>query len=96
VRLPWQDQGRAISEACKLGGTVIAGNETEAAVSRASLSSSASNTAFVISSANNGMPSVRSIMFCLTLSASGLLPVTPAIMAAISRSSSRFRVSAVT
>ena len=63
---------------------------------RASPSLSASSTAFVISSTNSGMPSVRSIMSCLMLSGSGLLPVTRSIMAAISRSPSRLRVSAVT
>ena len=40
---------------------------------------SASNTAFVISSTNNGMPSVRSTMSRLIRAGSGLLPVTPSI-----------------
>ncbi len=54
----------------------------------------ASKTAFVISSTNSGMPSVRSIMSCLTVANSGLLPVTRSIIAAISRSPSRLRLSA--
>ena len=58
------------------------------------VSLSASNTAFVIS--YSGTPSVRSIMFCLMLSGMGLLPVTPSIMAAISRSPSRLSMRAVT
>ena len=45
----------------------------------------ASSTAFVISSTNSGMPSVRSTMSCLTLAGSDLLPVTRSIRAAISR-----------
>ena len=49
----------------------------------------ASNTAFVISSTNSGIPSVRSIMSNLMLAGSGLLPVTRSIMAAISQSPSR-------
>ena len=53
---------RAISEACKLAGTARAEDGTAAAVWRASPSLSASNTAFVISSTNSGMPSVRSTM----------------------------------
>ena len=56
----------------------------------------ASNTAFVISSTNSGMPSVRSTMSCLISAGSGLLPVTRSIIAAISRSPSRLRVRAVT
>src|SRR5271168_3534492 len=51
---------RAISEACRLAGTARVGDGTAAAVCRASPSVSASNTAFVISSTNRGMPSVRS------------------------------------
>ena len=49
----------------------------------------ASNTAFVISSTNSGMPSVRSMMSCRTLAGQGLLPMTRSIMAATSRSPSR-------
>jgi len=52
---------RAISDACRLAGTVMAGAGTAAAVRRASPSLPASSTALVISSANNGMPSVRSM-----------------------------------
>jgi hypothetical protein len=51
---------RAISEACKLAGTARAGDGIAAAVCRASPSLPASSTAFVISSTNNGIPSVRS------------------------------------
>ena len=64
-----------------------------AAVCSAAPSPAASNTAFVISSTNRGMPSVRSIMSCLTLAGSGLLPETRSIIAAISRSPSRLSVS---
>ena len=67
-----------------------------ATVRSATSSPPASNTAFVISSTNSGMPSVRSIMSCLSLSGSGLLPVTRSIIAAISRSPRRLRLSAVT
>ena len=45
---------RAISEACRLGGTDKAGDGTAAAVRCASPSLSASITAFVISSTNSG------------------------------------------
>src|SRR5262249_3236300 len=47
---------------------------TEAAVRRASVSLSASSTAFVISSTNRGMPSVRSMMSCRMLTGMDLLP----------------------
>jgi hypothetical protein len=67
----------AISETCRLAGTARAGGGTAAAVCCASPSLSASNTAFVISSTNNGMPSVRSTMSRLICAGSGLLPVTP-------------------
>ncbi len=87
---------RAINEACKLAGTAKAGDGTAAAVCRASPSLSASSTAFVISSTNRGMPSVRSIMSRLMFAGSGLLPVTPSISAVISRSPSRLMLSAVT
>ena len=60
---------RAISEACRLAGTAIVDEATAAAVFRASTSLSASSTAFVISSTNSGMPSVRSTMSCLMLAA---------------------------
>ena len=53
---------RAISEACRLAGTARAGDGTAAAVCCASPSLSASSTAFVISSTNSGMPSVRSMI----------------------------------
>ena len=67
---------RAISEACRLAGTARAGDGTAAAVRRASPSLSASSTAFVISSTNSGMPSVRSMMSCRMLAGSSLLPTT--------------------
>ena len=56
---------RAISEACRLGGTANAGNGTDVAVRRASSSPSASKTAFVISSANKGTPSSRTLSSAL-------------------------------
>ena len=65
---------RAISEACRLAGTVRAGDGTAAAVFRASPSLSASSTALVISSTNSGMPSVRSIISCRIVSGSAWLP----------------------
>ena len=73
----------------ELAGTARAGDGTAATVCRASPSLSASNTALVISSTNSGMPSVRSMMSCRMLAGSALLPATPSIMAAISRSASR-------
>ena len=57
---------------------------------------SASSTAFVISSTNSGMPSVRSMMSCRMFAGRGLLPTTPSIIASMSRSASRLMVSAVT
>ena len=60
---------RAINEACRLAGTTKHGDGIVATSARARLRSSASNTAFVISSTNSGMPSVRSTMSCLILSA---------------------------
>ena len=56
---------RAIREACKLAGTAKAGDGIAAAACPAAPSLPASRTALVISSTNNGMPSVRSIMSCL-------------------------------
>src|SRR5271163_2870553 len=50
----------AISEACKLAGTARLGDGIAAIVRAATLSLPASITALAISSANNGMPSVRS------------------------------------
>jgi hypothetical protein len=78
-----------MSHACRLAGTAKAGGGTAAAVCRAALSLSASKTAFVVSSTNRGMPSVRSIMSCLTLGESSLFPVMLSMMAALSRSPSR-------
>ena len=57
---------RAISDACKLAGTARAGDGTAATVRRAAPSLSASSTAFVISSTNRGMPSVRSTISAIT------------------------------
>ena len=69
---------------------------TAATVRRAALSLSASSTAFVISSTNRGMPSVRSMMSCRIFAGSPLLPATRSMMMAMSRSASLFIVSAVT
>src|SRR5260370_1413411 len=66
---------RAISDACKLCGTANAGAGTLATVRRAAPSLSASSTAFVISSTNNGMPSVRSTISAVT--SDGKPPVNP-------------------
>ncbi len=63
---------RAIREACKVVGTVSAGDGTKATVCRASPSFSASITAFVISSTNRGIPSARSMMSCMLGSSAGL------------------------
>ena len=73
---------RAISEACKLAGTAKAGDGTAPAVRRASPSPSASSTAFVISSTNSGMPSVRSTISAITSAGSSLFPTRRAMMAA--------------
>jgi hypothetical protein len=80
---------RAISEACKLAGTAKAGDGTAAAVRCAASSLSASSTAFVISSANRGMPSVRSTISDCTSAGSALFPARRAIMAARLRSTRR-------
>jgi hypothetical protein len=86
---------RAINDAWRLAGTPMHGDGI-VATALAAASPSASNTAFVISSTNSGMPSVRLIMSCLVLSSSALLPVTRSMIAAISRSPRRLRLSAVT
>ena len=85
---------RAISEACRLAGTAIDG-EGIAATARSASWPPASNTALVISSTNNGMPSVRSMMSWRTLGERSL-PATRSIIARISRSPSRLSVRAVT
>jgi len=69
---------------------------TAATVRRAAPSLSASSTAFVVSSTNRGMPSVRSMMSCLMLAGSALLPTTRSIIALTSRCASRLIVRAVT
>ena len=56
----------------------------------------ASSTALVISSTKSGIPSVRSMMSCLMLADSDLLPTTRSIIAPMSRSPNRLSVSAVT
>ena len=87
---------RASSEACRLAGTVEAGDGTAAAARRASPSLSASSTALVISSTNSGMPSVRSMMSRRILAGRSLLPTTRSIMALTWRSVSRLMVRTVT
>jgi hypothetical protein len=87
---------RAISEACRLAGTVRAEDGTAAMVCLASPSLSASNAAFVISSTNNGMPSVRSMMSWRILAGSSSLPTTRSITAPASRSPNRFMLRALT
>jgi hypothetical protein len=72
------------------------GDGTAAAVRSAASSSFASSTALVISSTNRGMPSVRSMMSCRVFAGSNLLPITPSIIAATSRSASRLMVRGVT
>ena len=59
-------------------------------------SSPASSTAFVISSTNRGMPSVRSMMSCRMFAGSELVAATRSIMASTSRRVSRLIVRAVT
>ena len=78
----------AISEACRLVGTARAGDETAAAIRRASPALSAYSTAFVISSTNKGMPSVRSTISAITSAGSSLLPTRRSMMVAASRSPS--------
>ena len=87
---------RAISEACRLAGTASAGDGTAAALRRASLSPSASSTAFVISSTNRGIPSVRSTISAITSAGSSLFPTRRSMMLAASRSPSRLSVRVVT
>ena len=65
---------RAINEACKLAGTARAGDGTAATVRQAAPSPSASSTAFVISSTNRGMPSVRSMISASIPAGSALFP----------------------
>ena len=67
-----------------------------AAVRCASLSLSASSTAFVISSTKRGMPSVRSMMSCRIFAGMSLLPITPSITASMSRCANRLIVRVVT
>ena len=59
-------------------------------------SPSASSTALVISSTNSGMPSVRSMISAITSAGSSLFPTRHAMMAAVSRSPSRFSARLVT
>ncbi len=87
---------RAINDACKVAGTADAREGTAATARSASPSPSASSTAFVISSTNRGIPSVRSMISCRMFAGSGLLPTTWSIMASTSRCASRLRVRAVT
>src|SRR5258705_10500775 len=91
--------GRAepvISDACKLAGTAWSRDGTVAAVRRAAPSFSASSTALVISSTNRGMPSVRSTISAITSAGSTLFSTSRAMIAAVSRSPSRFSVRLVT
>ena len=85
-----------LSEACRLAGRQRTAMEQRRPVRCASPSPSASNTAFVISSTNSGMPSVRSMMSCRMFDGMSLLPLTPSIMAAMSRSLRRLMATNVT
>jgi hypothetical protein len=67
-----------------------------AVVCRPSSSLPASSTAFVISSTNSGMPSVRSKISAITSADSLLLPTRLATMVAASRSPSRLSTKVVT
>jgi len=87
---------RAINEAWRLAGTVEEGGRIDPAVRSLDCSLSASRIAFVISSTNSGMPSVRSMMSCLIFWSSVLSPATRSIIAAISRRPSLFNARAVT
>jgi len=87
---------RAISDACRLSGIARAGDGTAATVRRAAPSLSASITAFVISSTNSGMPSVRSTIPAITSAGSPWFPTRRAMMAVASRSPSRLSVRLVT
>jgi hypothetical protein len=66
---------RAISDACRLGGTAGVGDGSAAATYSALPSVCASSTALVISSTNRGMPSVRAIMSCRMFAGRSLLPM---------------------
>jgi hypothetical protein len=79
---------RAISDACKLAGTAWAGERAVAAVTRVAHSLSASSTAFVISSTNRGIPSVRSKISAITSVGSSLFSTSLAMIAAASRAPS--------
>src|SRR5438876_592544 len=87
---------RAINDACKLAGTLRAGDGIAATVRRASSSPSASSTALVISSTNRGMPSVRSRISAITSAGSSLFPTRRAMRAATSPFPSRLSVTLVT
>ena len=84
---------RAISEACRLAGTARLG--TEPPQPSAAASPSASSTAFVISSTNSGMPSVRSMISAMSAGRT-LLPARRSMMVAVSRCPSRLSVRVVT
>ena len=81
----------AIKDACKLAGTARIGGGIAAAVRSAASSLSASRTAFVISSMNRGIPSVRSMMSCRMLAGRSLLPITPSIIASMQRFGRRLK-----
>ena len=77
-------------------GPLEPGTEPQQPVRRASPSLSASSTAFVISSTNRGMPSVRSTISAITSAGSSLLPTRRSMIVAASRSPSRLSVKLVT
>ena len=87
---------RAISDACKLAGTAIVAAGTAASVRRAAPSLSDSSTAFVISSTNRGMPSVRSTISSITSGGSVFSPTRRSMIAVMSCFPSRLSVTLVT
>src|SRR5262245_4423731 len=93
---PPSRSSRAMSEACRLGGTPSAGDGIAATARAAAVSLPASSTALVISSTNKGIPSVRSMMSCRMLADGSLLPTMRSIMAPTSCSASRLIMRAVT
>ena len=93
---PPSRSSRAMSEACRLGGTPSAGDGIAATARTAAVSLPASTTALVISSTNKGIPSVRSMMSCRMLADGSLLPTMRSIMAPTSCSASRLMMRAAT
>ena len=84
ARPPWRGRaGQAAPSARRVGlpGRLMLAMERLQRCAPARFALLASNTAFVISSTNSGMPSVRSMMSCRMFAGSALLPMTRSIIA---------------